>query len=164
VVVLVLRDAATAIRAGNDIGEAVGQGRFDVSDWLVVENAGGKLKLHRRMEESPATGFAGGAILGALAGLAFGAVVVPALIAGTAAGVAAARNDHGFPRSAIEAIGGALHRGEAALLVLADANSAGMIHQETFQASTLQVFELDVRDPDAVASLAAELGQAYGAT
>jgi uncharacterized membrane protein len=109
------------------------------------------------MEDSPLTGFAGGAILGALAGIAFGTIVAPAVIAGTLAGAAVARNDHGFPRPAIEKIGHALARGEAALLVLTDANSARIVHQETFQASTVEVFELDLRAPSAIDDLAGEL-------
>lgn len=157
IVLLLLPDVATARRAAHDLREADAEGRLHAEDWLIVEHRNGKLHLHRRAATRPATGFAGGALLGGVAGLLLGAVVAPALIVGTLGAVAASLTERGLPKDVVEQVGAALGDGQAALFVLADANSARIIGAETFANSTVATWELHPDDAAAVTEVAAEV-------
>ncbi len=162
VVVLLLPDVATARRAADDIHAASSEGRFAAHDMVIVENVGGRMRLHHASAHKPLTSFAGGALLGGLCGVVFGTVVAPALLVGSAAAAATALTERSIPRPALEQIGAALTGGHAALFVLTDPNSAQMIRDETFANSTVPAFDLHPDDETAVAEVADEVVAALG--
>lgn len=159
IVLLLLPDLTTAKRAAHDLSDADADGRFHVEDWVVAEHRDGQVHLHRRAADRPLTGFAGGALLGGVAGLLLGAVVAPALIMGAMGATAAALTERGLPKQALDQVAVALGDGQAALFVLTDENSARIISAETFANSTVATWELHPDDAAAVAEVAAEVAE-----
>jgi uncharacterized membrane protein len=157
VVVLLLPDLRTARGAADAVHEATVEGRFAAEDVVIVEHEHGRVRLHHGTASRPLTSFAGGALLGGLAGLLVGSVVAPALLLGSAAAVITKLSDRSIPKPAIEALGEALREGQVALLVLTDTSSARMIADETFANSTVSVFELHPEDAASVAAVADEI-------
>ena len=137
VVVMVLPDLAAARQAGHDVRSAVGEGRFAASDVVIATHENGKVHLHHVTPNGTLMSFTGGAVLGGLAGLVVGSVLVPALALGSAAAVITKLSEHSVPKESMETLGAALTDGKAALFVLTDPSSARIIEDETQAASDI---------------------------
>lgn len=159
VVVMVLSDRATAEKAALDVRAAATEGRFDVADVVVATHDDGKVQIHHMTPNGPITSFIGGALLGGLAGVVLGAVLVPALAVGSVAAIVTDLSERSIPKEAMESIGAALRDGKAALFVLTDPSSARIIQGETEANSDLTVYGLHPADSQAVAAAADDIAR-----
>jgi uncharacterized membrane protein len=164
VVVMVLPDLATAKQAGHDVRAAVSEGRFAAADVVVATHGDGKVHLHHVTPSGTLMSFTGGAVLGGLAGLVVGSVLVPALALGSAAAVMTKLSDHTIPKESMETVGAALTEGRAALFVLTDPSSARIIEDETQDASDIAVYGLHPSDSQALADVADDIARALAET
>lgn len=158
VVILVLPSLRLAEAAAMEVHAATTEGRFRTEAMAIVERRGSQLRFHHPGASAPLTSFAGGALLGGLGGLVFGAVLAPALVVGGAAAAVTALSERSISKDELRTVGEALGDGQAALFVLADRTGAGIVADETLSAtSRVWVFELHPEDRAALADVAHQL-------
>ncbi len=105
------------------------EGRLQVEDAaLVYREADGSVQIHQTRDAGAGTG----AMRGGLVGLAVGIIAAPGIVLAAAAGagvgaIAAKWRDHGVDNAMLARLGDLLEGREAALVVLADEASAGVL-------------------------------------